>query len=120
MDGGLLTAVRIAQNQAGVVRVVLDVNGVKDYTASLLSHPAQLIIELYPDSRGAGVRTAKAKGLSPRRILTRHVLRTSLIPVITFLGPKVVQVIADAIFDDLGQPIQKRTFTGLIEGLDIL
>jgi peptide/nickel transport system permease protein len=32
------------------------------------------------------VRTAKAKGLSQRRILVKHVLRTSLIPVITLFG----------------------------------
>jgi peptide/nickel transport system permease protein len=32
------------------------------------------------------VRTAKAKGLSARKILTRHVLRTSLIPVVTLFG----------------------------------
>ncbi len=32
------------------------------------------------------VRTAKAKGLAPRRILVRHVLRTSLIPIITLFG----------------------------------
>jgi peptide/nickel transport system permease protein len=32
------------------------------------------------------VRTAKAKGLAPRRILVKHVLRTSLIPIITLFG----------------------------------
>jgi peptide/nickel transport system permease protein len=32
------------------------------------------------------VRTAKAKGLPPRQILRKHVLRTSLIPVITLFG----------------------------------
>jgi peptide/nickel transport system permease protein len=32
------------------------------------------------------VRTAKAKGLSSRKILTRHVLRTSLIPIVTLFG----------------------------------
>ena len=32
------------------------------------------------------VRTAKAKGLSPRRVLVRHVVRNSLIPVITLFG----------------------------------
>ncbi|MEN3341957.1 MAG: peptide/nickel transport system permease protein [Actinomycetota bacterium] len=32
------------------------------------------------------VRTAKAKGLSPRRILAKHVLRTSLIPIVTLFG----------------------------------
>jgi len=32
------------------------------------------------------VRTARAKGLSRRRILARHVVRTALVPVITLLG----------------------------------
>jgi N-acetylmuramoyl-L-alanine amidase len=61
VEGDLLSAVRVAQNQAGVVRVVLNVNGVKEYTASLLSNPPQLVIDLYPDSHGASVRAAKAK-----------------------------------------------------------
>jgi peptide/nickel transport system permease protein len=32
------------------------------------------------------VRTARAKGLSERRVMTRHVLRNSLIPIVTLLG----------------------------------
>jgi peptide/nickel transport system permease protein len=32
------------------------------------------------------VRTARAKGLAERRVMTRHVLRNSLIPVITLFG----------------------------------
>jgi peptide/nickel transport system permease protein len=32
------------------------------------------------------VRTARAKGLSERRVLTRHVLRNSLVPIITLFG----------------------------------
>jgi peptide/nickel transport system permease protein len=32
------------------------------------------------------VRTAKAKGLSGRRVLMRHVLRNSLIPIVTLFG----------------------------------
>jgi peptide/nickel transport system permease protein len=32
------------------------------------------------------VRTARAKGLSERRILLRHVLRNSLIPIVTLWG----------------------------------
>jgi len=60
-EGDLLSAVRVAQNQAGIVRVVLNVNGVKDYTASLLTNPPQLVIDLYPETRGAAVRAAKAK-----------------------------------------------------------
>jgi peptide/nickel transport system permease protein len=32
------------------------------------------------------VRTARAKGISPRRVLIRHVLRNSLIPIVTLFG----------------------------------
>lgn len=59
VEGNLLTGVRVAQNQAGVVRVVLDVNGVKDYTASLSNNPAQLIIDLYgTNAAKEAIRTA--------------------------------------------------------------
>lgn len=61
-EGDLLTAVRVAQNHAGVVRVALDVNGVKEYTALLTKDPPQLVIDLYGNSFGAEpVRTASAK-----------------------------------------------------------
>src|SRR5258706_1100663 len=60
VDGGLLTAVRVAQNHNGVVRVVLDVNGVKDYAASMTNNPPQLLIDLYGNS-AAPLRTAKGK-----------------------------------------------------------
>jgi len=67
VTGNLLTAVRVAQNQAGVVRVVLDVNGVKDYAASLLSNPPQLVIFLYSTVRNNGaVRTAKSRTAKPQ------------------------------------------------------
>jgi oligopeptide transport system permease protein len=33
------------------------------------------------------IRTARAKGLSPMRVLTRHALRNALPPVVSFLGP---------------------------------
>jgi N-acetylmuramoyl-L-alanine amidase len=59
VEGDMLTAVRVAQNHAGVVRVVLDVNGVKDYTASLLNHPPELVIDLYRDT--APTRSAKSR-----------------------------------------------------------
>ncbi len=59
VDGKLLTAVRVAQNKSGVVRVVLDVIGVKDYTASLLNNPPRLVIDLYAST--AALRAAKTK-----------------------------------------------------------
>jgi N-acetylmuramoyl-L-alanine amidase len=59
VEGNLLTAVRAAQNHAGIVRVVLDVNGVKEYNASLQDNPPALVIDLYPSSGAA--KMAKAK-----------------------------------------------------------
>src|SRR5882762_8491341 len=60
VEGDLLSAIRVAQNQAGIVNIVLTIDGVKDYTASLLTNPPQLVIDLYPDTHGAAVRAAKA------------------------------------------------------------
>jgi N-acetylmuramoyl-L-alanine amidase len=62
VEGGLLTAVRVAQNHEGVVRVVLDVNGVKDYSAMLTNNPAQLLIDLFGNAPAAApVETAAVK-----------------------------------------------------------
>ncbi|MFE6895159.1 ABC transporter permease [Streptomyces sp. NPDC057694] len=43
------------------------------------------------------VRTAVAKGLPRRRIITRHLLRNSLIPVVTFIGADVGALMGGAI-----------------------
>ncbi|NAZ81021.1 ABC transporter permease subunit [Kineococcus sp. R8] len=43
------------------------------------------------------VRTATAKGLTPGRVLSVHVLRNSLIPVVTFLGTDVGGLMAGAV-----------------------
>jgi peptide/nickel transport system permease protein len=39
------------------------------------------------------VRTARAKGLSERRVLFRHVLRLSMLPIISLWGLDIAQVI---------------------------
>ncbi|MDI3403556.1 ABC transporter permease [Streptomyces cavernicola] len=43
------------------------------------------------------VRTAVAKGLPRRRIITRHLLRNSLIPVVTFIGTDIGALMGGAI-----------------------
>lgn len=43
------------------------------------------------------VRTATAKGLSRRRVVQVHVLRNSLIPVVTFLGADLATLMGGAI-----------------------
>ena len=72
VEGSLLSAVRVAQNHNGVVRVVLDVNGVKDYTASLINNPPQLLIDLYGNSPGAApVRNAQANK-TPQQVVAEN------------------------------------------------
>jgi oligopeptide transport system permease protein len=43
------------------------------------------------------VRTARAKGLSERQVVKNHVLRNSLIPVVTFLGVDLGALMAGAV-----------------------
>ena len=42
-------------------------------------------------------KTARAKGLSPARVVGVHVLRNSLIPVVTFLGVELGSLMAGAV-----------------------
>jgi N-acetylmuramoyl-L-alanine amidase len=52
-DGGFLKDVRVAQNQSGVVRVVLEVNHAKDYSVFLLPDPYRLVVDVYGSSAAA-------------------------------------------------------------------
>jgi N-acetylmuramoyl-L-alanine amidase len=47
VQNGLLKSLRVAQNKEGVVRVVLDVDGAKDYSAFLLANPYRLVIDIH-------------------------------------------------------------------------
>ena len=46
-ESDLLKGIRVAQNRAGILRVVLDVNQVKNYSVSLLPDPYRLVVDLY-------------------------------------------------------------------------
>jgi N-acetylmuramoyl-L-alanine amidase/type II secretory pathway predicted ATPase ExeA len=46
-EDGLLKSVRAAQNRDDVVRLVLDADGAKDYSAQLLSDPYRLVIDVH-------------------------------------------------------------------------
>lgn len=43
------------------------------------------------------VRTARAKGLSTRRVILKHALPTAVIPVVSFLGPAVAGIITGSL-----------------------
>lgn len=44
------------------------------------------------------VRMGRARGLSERRVLFKYILRTSLIPLITIMGPWIPQILTGSIF----------------------
>ncbi len=46
------------------------------------------------------IRTARAKGLGERMVISRHILRNALIPVVTVLGPALVDLIAGAVITE--------------------
>jgi len=48
--------------------------------------------------RGDHVRTARAKGLSERVIVWRHVMKLALIPMLTVMGPLIPDLITGSIF----------------------
>lgn len=43
------------------------------------------------------IRTARAKGLSERMVVTRHALQGALLPVISYLGPATAQLISGSL-----------------------
>jgi len=55
---------------------------------------------LMENIRADYVRTAKAKGLTPRRVTTVHTLRNSLIPVITYLGVDFGTLLSGAVITE--------------------
>jgi oligopeptide transport system permease protein len=67
-------------------------------TVTLGTRPAALIARLtraalLESIRSDYVRTARAKGLSEARVILKHALRNSLIPVVTLLGPLAAYIV---------------------------
>jgi peptide/nickel transport system permease protein len=70
--------------------VVLSINSVAGFSQYQRSQAIQSLASDY-------VKVARAKGLSPRLVLTRHVLKNSLLPVITLLGLSLPSIVAGAV-----------------------
>ncbi len=47
------------------------------------------------------IRTARAKGLSPTRVIWKHALKPTMLPVISYLGPAFVGMITGSVVVDL-------------------
>jgi N-acetylmuramoyl-L-alanine amidase len=60
VDDGTLKTIRVAQNKPDVVRIVLDVDGDRDYSAFLLANPYRLVIDIH----GRFAKTANTSAAS--------------------------------------------------------
>jgi peptide/nickel transport system permease protein len=69
---------------------VLSINSVAGFSQYVRSQAIQALASDY-------VKVARAKGLPRRLVLTRHVLRNSLLPVITLLGLSLPGILAGAV-----------------------
>ncbi|MGH4034651.1 ABC transporter permease [Actinomycetota bacterium Odt1-20B] len=66
-----------------------------------LAYVARLTRTSIAENRSADyMRTAVAKGLPRRRIITRHLLRNSLIPVVTYLGTDIGTLMGGAVITE--------------------
>ncbi|UXR77385.1 MULTISPECIES: oligopeptide ABC transporter permease [unclassified Staphylococcus] len=66
-------------------------------TASYVQFLRNDIIE---NSRRDYVRTARSKGLSESKIYNKHILRNSIIPIVTFFGADVLSVFGGAVITE--------------------
>jgi N-acetylmuramoyl-L-alanine amidase len=64
VQSGFLKTMRVAQNQSGVVRVVLEVDKVKDYSVFLLPDPYRMVVDVYGE-QFAVAKTEAAKAEEP-------------------------------------------------------
>jgi N-acetylmuramoyl-L-alanine amidase len=60
VQSGLLKSVRVAQNKPNVVRIVLDADGAKDYSAYLLAKPYRLVIDVRANPAATSARNIPA------------------------------------------------------------
>jgi N-acetylmuramoyl-L-alanine amidase len=64
VQSGLLKSVRVAQNKPTVVRLVLDVDGAKDFSAYLLAKPYRLVIDVRAKPVGTAANASAQAAIS--------------------------------------------------------
>jgi peptide/nickel transport system permease protein len=90
--GGITSVAGLFANWPALILpvVVLSINSVAGFSQYVRSTSLQTLAEDH-------IRVARSKGLSERLVLTRHVLRNSLLPVITILGLALPDIVAGAV-----------------------
>jgi peptide/nickel transport system permease protein len=70
--------------------IVLAVQSIAQYARYIRSSMLEVLAQDY-------IRTARAKGLADRRVILRHALRNSLLPLITLMGLDIPQLFVGAV-----------------------
>lgn len=83
---GLLQQARIAQYDSNTVRLVLDMESVKDSTATALKNPSRLVVDIYGEGQAADAGVP-ARGASSRG--------DNILPLSQQLGLKVKKIVLD-------------------------
>lgn len=67
------------------------------------------------------VLTAKSKGLSNKRLISKHIMRNSMIPIVTYLPMTIVMCITGSFFIErvFSIPGLGLYYVGAVEGLDL-
>lgn len=68
VQNGFLKSVRVAQNKAGVVRLVLDVRSIEGYSAFLLPNPYRLVIDVHGATTDASTKRPVPPEAEPARL----------------------------------------------------
>jgi len=98
IPGGLLKSVRSAQNTDDVVRLVLDADGAKDYSAQLLSNPYRLVIDVHAQPMTAaksGPGPNAARRDAAQELLQATASQTSRLSLTRGLGLKINRIAID-------------------------
>ena len=90
-EAGLLKWVRTAQNSDDVVRLVLDADGAKDYSAQLLTNPNRLVIDVHAAAAAPNQNANAALPETNARVASANQLSLT-----RELGLKINRIVIDA------------------------
>jgi peptide/nickel transport system permease protein len=93
--------------------IVLGIGSIASWSRYLRSGMLEVLGQDY-------VRTAYAKGLAGRRVITRHVVRNALIPIVTIMGLDLHVLFSGAVITEaiFGWPGMGRLFLGALNNRD--
>jgi len=92
-DSPTLTAKYVANQEAVITSAKYCGISAAIYTRMTRSQMLEVLDENY-------VRTARAKGVTERRVVTRHALRNALLPVVTLFGLDLGQLLGGAVITE--------------------